>query len=252
MSPSSLYLITIMTYEQNIPFYIHKFKDYSWKQYESEHYVFHVEENSLAEKDIEEIKKRQEAAYAKIMEKLKLSSPDRKIIYYFYSSRENKAKLMGDDWYGQSIYNELAVHAIYSEKDKVVGEHEDTHLLSLQMGLPISLFQEGLAEFMVGKSMFGKNHDAVIKEGIERGLSVELKNLMSQEGWLNTSDEEAELYYSVAGSFVSFIYANFGLELLKKIYATMDRKNSGEENMRLLESITGQSFDNLEASLLKR
>ena len=220
-------------------------------RYESEHYVFHVEENSLADKEIETIKSRQESAYAKIIEKLELTPPDKKIIYYFYPSQGKKAELMGDGWYGQSIYNEFTVHAVYNEQDKVVGEHEDTHLLTLELGLPISLFQEGLAEFMVGKSMFGKSHDAVIKSGLERGLTINLKNLMSQQGWLDTPDKEAKFYYSIAGSFVAYIFNNFGLETLNKIYVAMDRKNTKEENIGLLESITGQKIDNLETSWLK-
>ncbi len=155
---------------------------------------------------------------------------------------------MGDDWYGQSIYNEFTVHAVYNEKDKVVGEHEDTHLLSLQMGLSIGLFEEGLAEFMVGKSMFGNEHNEIIRKGIEKGLKPDLKNLMSQQRWLDTPDEEAEFYYSVAGSFVSYIFEIFGLEMLKKIYAAMDRGNTKEKNIELLESVVGKNMADLETA----
>ncbi len=241
-----------MDYEQNIPFYIHKFRDYPWKVYESEHYIFHVEDDSLTEKEIEIIKHRQESAFNKIITKLELSLPQRKIIYYLYSSQEKKKELMGNDWFGQSIYNEFMIHAVYNEKDKVVGEHEDTHLLSLELGLPVSLFQEGLAEFMVGLSMFGNNHNDVIKSGIKNGLSIDIKNLMSQQGWLDTPDEDAEFYYSVAGSFISYIYESFGLEVFKKIYFAMDRKNTGDENIKILESMTRQqSVATLEASWRK-
>ncbi len=77
-----------MKYEQNIPFYIHKFRDYPWEKYESEHYIFHVEKNSLAERDIEAIKARQEVSYEKIMSTLKLAPPEQKISYYFYLSHQ--------------------------------------------------------------------------------------------------------------------------------------------------------------------
>ena len=96
-----------MKYEQNVPFYITKFKDYPWKIYESDHYIFHVEEESLAEKDIEEIKTRQESAYTKIIQTLKLQKPDQKIKYYFYSSQDKKAELMGDGWFGHIIFETL-------------------------------------------------------------------------------------------------------------------------------------------------
>src|SRR3989344_4788166 len=81
-----------MKYAQNIPFYITKFKDYPWKIYESDHYIFHVEAESLAEKDIEEIKTRQEMTYTKIIQTLKLQKPDQKIKYYFYPSQDKKAE----------------------------------------------------------------------------------------------------------------------------------------------------------------
>jgi len=224
-----------MKYEQNIPFYITKFKSHPWKIYESDHYIFHVEAESLAEKDIEEIKTRQEMTYTKIIQTLKLQKPDQKIKYYFYPSQDKKAELMGDGWFGQAILNNFEIHAVYNEKDKVVGEHEDTHLLSLQLGLPISLFQEGLAEWMVGKSMFGNEHNKIIKEGMERGLKIDIKDLMSQQGWLDTPDEEAEFYYSIAGSFIKYLLDILDLQTFKELYSGMNRKNSTEENIKVFE-----------------
>lgn len=230
-----------MTYTQHLPFYIHKFKDFPWQKYESEHYIFNVESNSLAEKEIEEIKARQESSYKKIIETLDLKHPDQKITYYFYSSREKKAELMGDDWYGQSIYDEFAIHAVYNEKDKVVGEHEDTHLLTLQLGYPVSFLQEGIAEAMVGKSMFGNNHNEVVQEGLKRGLKVDLVNLISsQQAWLDTPDEEAEFYYSVSGSFTKYLLSIVGLEKFKQLYASISRENLPETNREIFEQLAGK------------
>ncbi len=227
-----------MPYKQNIPFYIDKFKEVPWKNYESEHYVFCVEDGSLADINIEEIKSRQESGYRKIIQTLKLTEPNQKIVYYFYSSRDKKAELMGDDWYGQSIYSEFTVHAIYNEQDKVVGEHEDTHLLTLQLGFPVSFLQEGIAEAMTGKGMFGKDHDAVVKEGINRGIVFDIKDLVStQQSWLDTPDEEAEFYYSLAGMFVKNLLETIGLENFKKLYTLNSRENSKEENLKIFEEL---------------
>jgi hypothetical protein len=236
-----------MTYEQNIPFYISKYKDFPWKKYESEHYVFNVEGNSLAEKDIKKIKARQESSYLKITQNLKLENPDQKIIYYFYSSQDKKAEFMGDGWFGQTIYNEFIIHAVYNEEDKVLGEHEDTHLLSLQMGLPISFFQEGLAEAMVGSSMFGNEHNKIVSDGVKKGLSVDVKSLMSQQGWLDTPDDEPEFYYSIAGSFVKYLMEKLDLKTFKELYSAMDRKNTAEENIKIFELVTSLSFTEVES-----
>lgn len=238
-------------YEQNIPFYIDLFKKCTWSVYESEHYVFHVQKNSLAEHDIESIKNRQESAYEKITTTLGIIRNFQKIKYYFYSTREQKEKLMGDSWFGQTIYNEFTIHAVYNEKDKVVGEHEDTHLLSLEWGLPISLFQEGLAEAMVGSSMFGNAHKDVLNQGFEKGLSINLEELFSQQGWLDTPDEEAEFFYSVAGSFVTHLILVFGREIFKKVYLSMGRQNHCEENIKQFQIITGKTLKNVEAEWLK-
>ncbi len=238
-------------YEQNIPFYIDSFKKYDWSIHESEHYVFHVQKSSLAEQDIEFIKNRQESAYKKIVDTLQLMPTSKKIQYYFYPTQELKAELMGDGWYGQTIYNEYTIHAVYNSEDKVVGEHEDTHLLSLEWGLPISLFQEGLAEAMVGRSMFGNSHNEIVKKGIERGLSVSLVPLMSQQGWLDTADEEAEFFYSIAGSFASYLLNKFDIDKYKEIYQSMGRKNSNIENNRIFESIVGKKIEDIESEWIK-
>ncbi len=239
-----------MMYKQHLPFYIVKFKDYPWERYESPYYIFNVEKGSLAEKDIEVIKARQESAFNKIVSTLALKDTERKITYYFYPTQEKKAELMGDGWYGQSIYNEFAVHAVYNEEHKVVGEHEDTHLLSLPLGLPISVIQEGLAEYMTGESMFGHKHTAVVQEGIQRGLPFDIKNLMSQQGWLDTPDEEAEYYYSLAGSLCRYLIDVVGVEKFKKLYALLKRENSAVQNVEILESVIGMTVGDITESLL--
>lgn len=241
-----------MPYPQHIPFYIHKFKDAPWKRYETEHYIFHVEENSLAEREIENIISKQENAYKKIIAELDLEESSQKITYYFYSSQVKKKELMGEDWYAQSIYNEFVVHAVYNEQDKVIGEHEDTHLLTLQLGFPISFLQEGIAEAMVGKSMFGNEHNEIVKEGISRGLKIDLENLIStQQAWLDTPDEEAEFYYSVAGSFTRYLLDTIGFEKFKKLYGSNSRENTKEENIRIFEEVVGQDIKDFNTGWLK-
>lgn len=227
-----------MAYPQHIPFYIHKFREFPWKTHESQHYIFNVEEGSLADIEIEQIKSRQEAAFSKIIKVLDLNEPSQKITYYFYTSREKKAELIGDGWYGQSIYDEFAIHAVYNEEDKVVGEHEDTHLLTLELGYPVSFIQEGIAEAMVGKSMFGNDHYKIVRDGLNRGLTINLENLIaSQQAWVDTSDEEAEFYYSIAGSFTKYLLETFGFEKFKKLYGLNSREKTPAENIEIFKQV---------------
>jgi hypothetical protein len=38
---------------------------------------------------------------------------------------------MGDDGNAQSLWDDFSVHMVYNGKVKPLGEHEDTHLLTL-------------------------------------------------------------------------------------------------------------------------
>lgn len=235
-----------MNYEQNIPFYITKFRDCPWKIYESDHYIFHVEAKSLAEKEIEKIKEIQESAYTKIIQTFKFQEPRQKIKYYFYPSQDKKAELMGDDWFAQAIYNEFEVHAVYDEKDRVIGEHEDTHLLSLPWGLSIGLFQEGLAEYMVGKNWFGEDHDKVAFEGLEENVLPTVSDMMEHEKWLNLSDEHAIYHYGFVGSFTKYLIENFGKEEFKELYQNTSRTKTKEENIKVFTKIYQISPEEME------
>ncbi|PIR40357.1 MAG: hypothetical protein COV33_00155 [Candidatus Zambryskibacteria bacterium CG10_big_fil_rev_8_21_14_0_10_34_34] len=69
---------------------------------------------------------------------------------------------------------------------------------------------------------------------------------MSQQGWLNTPDEEAEFYYSIAGSFIKYLLGTLNLQIFKELYLKMDRKNSVEENVKIFESIFLSPLANVE------
>ena len=98
--------------------------------------------------------------------------------------------------------------------------------------------------------MFGHSHQEIIKAGLARGLKPEIVSLMSQEGWLETPDEEAEFYYSLAGSFITYLLDIFGLGTFKKLYTAMERGNTQVENLKIFESITEQSLENAETTWL--
>ena len=220
-------------FEQNLPTYIKDFESAPWLKTESEHYVFHYLENSLAEKEIEFISKTQEEAFNKIISTLNIDKPERKIKYYLYPDGGTKKKLMGSDWFAQSIYNDFAVHAIYNEKDKVIGPHEDTHLLTLPWGLSIGFFQEGLAEFMVGHDWYGGSHDKRAADALSKKILHSLERMFSHQAWVNTPDENAIDYYAYAGSFTAWLINTFGLDIFKFLYTKLNRDNTEEGNIQI-------------------
>ena len=73
---------------------------------------------------------------------------ERTINYFLYPANQLKGEIMGDDGNGNTNREKFEVYAVYNENIKCIGAHEDTHLLSLPLGLATKLFREGLAEFM--------------------------------------------------------------------------------------------------------
>jgi len=239
-------------FNQSLPTYIHNFEtDKRWKNFSSEHYVFHYFTNSEAEKDLKKIVQKQEKAYKKIIEFLDVPDPKKPIEYFFYPDKETKKSLMGDDWYAQSIYNEFRIHVLYTKDDKPLGEHEDTHLLSLPWGLSAGFFQEGLAEFMVEHAWDGVSHLEYAKKGYAENIFSSISDLMNHEVWINSSEKKMIYWYSLAGAFTSFLINKFGKEKFEKLYKETNRNKSKEENSAIFKSIYGWTLDIIENDFKK-
>lgn len=226
---------------QQLPGYITDFKSAHWLIKESPHYLFHYTKGSLAEREMAHIEKTQEDAYVKITEFLGLSSyPKEKILYYLYPDAETKKQLMGSEWFAQSIYDDFAVHALYTEKHRVTGSHEDTHLLSLPLGLSIGFLQEGLAEYMVGQSWHGESFEEVVR-GIQRNSDFIISDdlLSVHQVWCDTSDACAQQYYALAALFTGFLIRTYGREKYFELYRALVRDATQSENERRYGEILG-------------
>ena len=238
--------------KQQLDNYRTDFKSASWEVRDSAHYLFHYFKNSLAEKEIEHIAETQENAYALITTFLELPSyPEQKISYYLYPDSQTKERLMGSPWFAQAVYTDFLIHALYTEEDKVIGPHEDTHLLSLPLGLSIGFLQEGLAEYMVGHDWYGNQFHEVMQEAQKNDAFKILDDLpTSHQAWLDTDDAYARQYYSLAALFTSFLIKNYGKDAYLKLYTSLGRECSKAENeARYLELFNAPARDLLKASL---
>ncbi len=218
-----------MNYAQHLPTYTHGFLEAPWVEYDSPHYVYFVFLESLAEEEIEKIIATQESAYAKIVNFLGIHDGGsiQKIRYYLYPDAETKMQLMGDDWYAQAIYSEWCVHALYTQEHRVIGPHEDTHLLALPLGMPVGFIHEGLAEYMVGHDWFCNDLRKTAQEGVvDIQIPVDSSLLVSHQSWLNTDDKYARHYYALAGAFVDFLLEHYGKEKFLQCYQQLSRENS--------------------------
>ena len=114
----------------------------------SENYDFYFLKNSIAERDINQIIEIQENCFKEICTFLDIH-PSIRIKYYLVDSPERVGEIYGD----YEPCNGFAcppdeVYAVYNEKIKCIGPHEDTHILSFTINKPKSSFiREGLAMF---------------------------------------------------------------------------------------------------------
>lgn len=212
-----------------------------WEVFETEHYIFHYYKNSIAEKDLNCIAKTQEEAYSNILKMLKIKNRHQKIIYYIYKSKDEKERLMGDDGFAQAIWHDNSIHIIYTENIKPLGEHEDTHLLTLSWGVAVGFFQEGLAEYTSG-CVWGKDKQLAglfVQKGLNLKKIPDFKNFFSHIFWLENADKNIEYYYPLAGTFTRFLINKFGLEKYKEFYMEINRENIQTENIKIFEEFFG-------------
>ena len=194
--------------------------------------------NTKAAKDIKNIIDRQEQAYKKIINFLEIKTPKNKIRYFLYPNEELKVMLMGDDGYAQAIYHNKTVHIVYAKNINPLGEHEDTHILSLPLGLSIGFFQEGLAEFLTNNRKWqGKDTKYWIKQALKKKIFPELKSIFSHKNWMKLPDEYTLYYYILASSFVGFLIKKFDKKKFILLYKKLNRVNSIKKNMNIFEDI---------------
>ena len=215
--------------KQSLPTYKEDFKrDLRWVTKETTHYIFYYFPNSVAEKDIEIIEEIQEKSFEKIFNFLSIEKPKQKIKYYFYPDKETKIQLMGDGGYAQAIFKDFTVHSLYTDEHKPIGEHEDTHLLSLSLGLATGFFAEGLAECLSwDRVVLGKTKEEWLKEGIGKILPIE--KIVTHKDWVNTPNDNFMYYYSFAGFYIKKLIEQFGINLFKDFYKEINRDMEFEE-----------------------
>jgi hypothetical protein len=218
---------------QYLPTYKEDFKrDLRWVTKETSHYIFHYFTNSVAERDIKIIEDTQEKSFEKIISFLSVEKPKQKIEYYFYPSRETKIELMGDSGYAQAVFKDFTVHCLYTDEHKPIGEHEDTHLLSLPLGLATGFFAEGLAECLSwDRIVLGKTKTEWLKEGAGKILAV--KKMVTHQDWMNTPNDTFMYYYSFTGFFVGKLIEQFGINTFKSFYQEINRDMKFEDINRV-------------------
>ncbi len=212
------------------------------KEFQTEHYHFFFKENSRAEADILQIAEAQEAVYERITGILGVQFP-MKIHYYLCQSPDEVGERYGDNepCNGFARYpNE--VFAVYNEKIKCIGAHEDTHLISNQINHPQCAFlREGLAMKADGV-WWGIPNILWCNFFLENRLYVSVGKLFEDDAFYSYGDE---ITYPIAGAFVEWFIQTYSQETFLQLY------KQKENYVKCLEESVGESIDIVEKRFVR-
>jgi len=222
------------------------------KVFETEHYIFHFKENSLAEKYINYISNTQENCYKKITSLLNIF-PNFKIHYYLIDSPiivgkiYNEIHCDGDDepCNGFTNYPDT-IYCVYNNEIKCIGLHEDTHIISYCKFRPKSAFlREGLAMYM-DKFWHSKTNERWVLESINKGFEIDFFKLLNNNNFFKI---DCNISYPLSGAFVNFICENFGIKkFLSELYYT---KKNYIKQLNLLFKYKKQDMHNSFVEFIK-
>ena len=186
------------------------------KQMETEHYIFHYGENTKAEADIAQIAACQEACYQYICNVLHVA-PAFKIQYFLCDSPEEVGRIYGDD----EPCNGFAsppdkVYAVYNEKVKCIGFHEDVHLISYGINRPdCPAIREGLAMYF-DRQWWGIHNLEWVNYYLKTGQYVSVDQLLEKDFFFNV---DCSVSYPIMGAFTEYLITTYGQAAYTDLYS---------------------------------
>lgn len=187
----------------------------SMQCYETEHYHFHFNPGTKAEEDILQIAAEQEACFRYICKVLN-TVPPFKIRYFLCDSPEEVGRVYGDDepCNGFAAIPD-AIYAVYNEKVRCIGFHEDAHVISYTINRPDSpAIREGLAMYFDRKWWGISNWEWT-------GYYLKKNGRLPIAAWLDREAffaQDCTLTYPVMGAFTDYLIAAYGIEAYLAFY----------------------------------
>lgn len=183
-----------------------------WTTVDSEHYCLHVIPGSTAYQAVEEIKQRREEGLVRILSffQVPYGRADR-IAYFFYESPLHKGLITGDQMLAHAFTERGEVHAVYNQKTKVDGLHEDAHIVLRQLGRSCKFLEEGTAEYIQRGDQV---HGWYLQASASRP-PCRVAELVDDAAF---QASDLFLAYPLAASFVGFLIRRHGVEILKRLY----------------------------------
>lgn len=200
-----------------------------WSKKESDNYIFNYKSGSLAEIDINKIIELQETCREIIYNCLDVKM-ENKIQYFLCETPQEVGELYGDNDPCNGFAREPnEIYAVYNEKVKCIGFHEDSHIISYNLATPPKTFiREGLAMFFDKVSLKIPNY-IWTKFFIHNHMYINIEDLMINENFYKYSDL---ITYPIAGAFVEYLILNYGMGKFKAFYKSL-KDNFHEDFFRI-------------------
>lgn len=193
-----------------------------WITKESDNYIFNYHFGSVAEKEIEKIVDLQEICYNFVCSCLDVNMKT-KIKYYLCNSPIEVGEVYGDNEPCNGFARKPnEIYAVYNEKVKCVGFHEDAHIISYNLAVPPQTFiREGLAMYFDKVSLKIPNY-AWVQFFIHNNMYINIGELIINETFYKYSDL---ITYPIAGAFTEYLISLFGIDKFKAFYSLLKEDN---------------------------
>lgn len=212
------------------------------EKFSSEHYDFHFLKGSIAEKDIKKIVNIQEQCYEEICKVLKIQ-PKIIIQYYLLDTPELVGEIYGDNEPCNGFANPPnEIYAVYNEKIKCIGHHEDAHILSYTINRPDSNFiREGLAMYF-DKFWWDKTNEEWVRLFLLEKRYKKISKLLLNDIFLSCSDS---ITYPIAGAFTKYLIDRYGIEKYMLIY-----KHKGKDFSKKIREVYLKDVEDIEEDFI--
>ena len=211
---------------------MNRYADACGRVYSTAHYDLHFRPGSWAERDIRLIAAEQERCYAAITEALGVTPPFR-IQYYLLDTPEEVGQVYGDNEPCNGFASPPdTVFAVYSDKVRCIGMHEDTHLISYVRKRPeTAFFREGLAMYM-DKVWWGRENEGWVRDFLADGRYLSVPALLDNHFFYAHPDA---VTYPIAGAFTRFLAEKLGMRgyLEQVYYAEKEARDAVESALGL-------------------
>ena len=190
-----------------------------FQEYTTKHYNFHYHTNTLAEKEMEKIADHQETGFSYICDCLNVNFKE-KIEYWLCRDAGEVGAILEEKFGDNSPCNgccisETEILAVYNEKVKCIGLHEDAHLVSYKISIPESVFlREGLAMYF-DRVWWGIDNQAWAVYYLKNQMCPSICTLLDNDSFYEQKDH---ITYPIAGAFTLYLVTRYGKEKYLDFY----------------------------------